>query len=334
MVDVTDLARAVGCEPAVVDWLVAVEEIAGGIPELRSPDPALRRSAAHELSDALARRFTLTGDTQCAVTEYRVPTRAGEVTVLRYRPPGDDRPRLGHLSLHGGGFVLGSVREVVNDRLLRHRAVAGGADIFAVEYRLAPEHPFPAGLEDCVDVLSWLIESAPRFGIAPGRIGIGGISAGGNLAGLVAAHARDNGLALDHQVLEVPGASLHIEQDDSYRRFSALSDFGDLSEIRAAYLGTADPAPGRWTAPAEIADLTALPPALVLTAEFDPLRDSGERYAARLAEAGVPTLTWRAPGHLHGSTSITGTSATAREWQSRVIDFLRDRARRTTGPLS
>ncbi|MGW4873936.1 alpha/beta hydrolase [Streptomyces chartreusis] len=331
MVNVPELARAAGVEPAVVDWLAALVEIAEGLPELQSPDPARRRGAANELSDAVARRFTLIGEAQCVVSEYQVPTRAGQITVLHYRPPGQERPRLGHLSLHGGGFVLGSVREVVNDRLLRHRAAAGGVDIFAVEYRLAPEHPFPAGLEDCLDALNWLIEAAPQFGIAPDRIGIGGISAGGNLAGLVAAHARDSGLLLDHQVLEVPGVSLDIEQDDSYRQFSALSDFGDLSELRAAYLGTADPV-GAWTAPAEIVDLTGLPPTLMLTAEFDPLRDSGERYAARLAEADVPTQSWRAPGHLHGSTSITASSAIAREWQSRVIDFLRHRAGRTASP--
>ncbi|WP_369214748.1 alpha/beta hydrolase [Streptomyces flavofungini] len=333
MVNVPELARAAGAEPAVVDWLVALGEIAEGLPELQSPDPARRRHAALVLSDTLARRFTLTGDAQCTVSEHHVPTRAGSVTVLRYQPPGQDRVGLGHLSLHGGGFTLGSVQEVVNDRLLRHRAAASGADIFAVDYRLAPEHPFPAGLEDCVDALRWLIDAAPRFGIAPDRIGVGGASAGGNLAALVAAHARDSGLPLDHQILEVPGASLHIDQDDSYQRFSTLSDFGDLTELRALYLGTGAPA-GPWTAPAEITDLSGLPPALVLTAELDPLRDSGERYAARLADAGVPTRTWRAPGHLHGSVSLTGTSATAREWQHRVIDFLHARARRTAGALS
>ncbi|MFE6157780.1 alpha/beta hydrolase [Streptomyces sp. NPDC056486] len=333
MVNVPDLARASGCEPAVVGWLVALGEIAAELPGLQSPDPAPRRRAARELSDALAERFTLPGPAQCVVTEHRVPTRAGKITVLRYRPPGENRPRLAHLSMHGGGFVLGSVHEVVNDRLLRHLAVASGTDIFAVEYRLAPEHPFPAGLEDCLDALTWLIESAPQLGIDPGRIGVGGVSAGGNLAGLVAAHARDSGLRLDHQVLEVPGASLHIDQDDSYREFSALSDFGDLTEIHTAYLSTPDVV-GRWTAPAEIPDLTGLPPTLVVTAEFDPLRDSGERYAARLAEAGVPVDTWRAPGHLHGSTSLTRTSAIARAAQGRVVDFLRSRVRPTAGTLS
>ncbi|MEU6674158.1 alpha/beta hydrolase fold domain-containing protein [Streptomyces sp. NPDC046925] len=333
MVDVPNLARIAGCEPAVVDWLDAVAEIAGDLPELQSPDPARRRRAAHQLSDALATRFTLPGDARCEVSEYRVPTRAGEITVLRYQPPGEGPPRLAHLSLHGGGFVLGSVREVINDRLLRHRAAASGVAIFAAEYRLAPEHPFPAGLEDCLDALHWLIDAAPGLGIRADRIGIGGISAGGNLAGLVAAHARDSGLRLDHQVLEVPGASLHIDQDASYHQSSALSDFGDLSDTRSAYLNGADPG-GRWTAPADITDLAGLPPALVLTAEFDPLRDSGERYAARLSAAGVPVLAWRAPGHLHGSLSITRTSATARAWQSRVVDFLRSRAHLPLSPLT
>ncbi len=128
--------------------------------------------------------------------------------------------------------------------------------------------------------------------------------------------------------------SLHIDQDDSYRRFSALSDVGDLSELRTAYLGTpgpldtADPA-HPWTESARITHLTGLPPTLRLTAEFDPLREGGERYAARLAPAGVPTRSWRVPGHLHGSLSITGTSETARAGQRHVIDFPRTRAHRT-----
>ncbi|WP_369212001.1 hypothetical protein [Streptomyces flavofungini] len=128
MADVQELARAAGVEPTVMDWLTALDGIARGLPELGSPDPARRRRAAHELSDTAARRFTLTGDARCELSEHRVPTRSGEITVLHYRPPGD-RPRLGHLSLHGGGFTLGSVHEVVNDRLLRHRAAASSGSL-------------------------------------------------------------------------------------------------------------------------------------------------------------------------------------------------------------
>ena len=219
---------------------------------------------------------------------------------------------------------------MVNDRLLRRRAVDSGVDIFAVDYRLAPEHPFPAGLEDCLDVLTWLAASAAELGIDPDRIGIGGASAGGNLAGLVAVHARDNGgPALDHQVLEVPAASLDIGQDDSYREFGALEDFGDLNRLRVAYLGTSGPVNG-WAAPADVPDLAGLPPALVITAECDPLRDSGQAYAARLAEAGVAVQTWCAPRQVHGSAAITRTSAIAREWQDRVSGFLRARVGHAT----
>ncbi|MFI9760525.1 alpha/beta hydrolase [Streptomyces sp. NPDC051963] len=329
MTDYLAFARAAGCEPAVVDSFASLGGIVAGLPDLESPDWARRRRAARELSDALATRFTLPGPTECEVTEHRVPTRAGKITVVHYRPPHADGPRTAHLAFHGGGFVLGSVHEVVNERIARSRAVAGGIDIFDVGYRLAPEHPFPAGLEDCLDALTWLIESAGEFGIDPDRIGVGGVSAGGNLAGLVAVHARDRGLRLDHQVLEVPGVSLDFEQDDSYRAYSALGDFGaDIADLHAAYLGVSGPAEG-WAAPAEVPDLTGLPPALVITAELDPLRDSGEAYATRLAEAGVPVRTWRAPGQLHGSGALTRTSAIAREWQDRVGEFLRSRARRS-----
>jgi acetyl esterase len=225
--------------------------------------------------------------------------------------------------MHGGGFVLGTVREEINQRLARGRAVHGRVDVFDVEYRLAPEHPFPAALEDGLDVLAWLAAEAPALGVR--GIGVGGASAGGNLAALVAVHARDRGIRLDHQVLEVPGASLDFEQDESYRNYAALGDLSEqLAGLRATYAGPS-PVDG-WLAPAEVPDLAGLPAALVLTAELDPLRDSGEAYAARLAAAGVPAETWRAPGLLHGATAITRTSAAAREWQHRVAGFLRGRA--------
>jgi len=308
----TSTARA-RCEPAVLDWLAAIEEIGAGLPDMQSQDWARRRRVAGELADGLAARFTLPGPAECRVSEYRV----GGVAVLRYRAPGDE-VRAAHLSIHGGGFVHGSVYEEINDRLLRRRAVDSGVDFFAVEYRLAPEHQFPAGLNDCLDVLTWLIDSAPELRIDPDRIGVGGSSAGGNLAGLVAAHARD---LVHHQVLEVPAASLDISHDDSYREFGELEPFGDLSELRAAYLGDSDQE--QWTAPDEVPDLTGLPPALVLTAECDPLRDCGQAYAARMAEAGVEVQTWCGPGQTHGSPGITRTSAIAREWQDRVSDYLR-----------
>ena len=322
-------ARAAGCEQAVLEWMAALVELAAGLPDLYAADDWPRhRAAARELADVLATRFTLAASAQCEVTEYAVPTRSGKVTVLRYQPPGGPRPRPAHLSIHGGAFVQGSVYEVVNERLLRRRAVESGFDLFAVEYRLAPEHRFPAGLEDCIDVLNWLAASAAGLGIDPGLLGIGGVSAGGNLAALTAVHARENGgPPLDHQVLEVPAASFDTAGDESWRRYAAIEDFEDPDSIREAYLGTLGRVEG-WAAPAEVSDLAGLPAALVLTAACDPLRDCGQAYAARLAAAGVPVQSWCAPGQTHGSSANTRNSAIARQWQDRVSAFLRARANR------
>ncbi|HEY4453595.1 MAG TPA: alpha/beta hydrolase [Pseudonocardiaceae bacterium] len=328
--DRSAFALAVGCEPPVAHWFAVVDQLAAELPDLHATDWTRRRRAARELSDLMAMRFTQLAPIDCELTEYQVPTRAGEVTVLRYHPVGGERPRPAHLSLHGGGFVIGSVREIINERLLRRRAVDSGVDIFAAEYRLAPEHPFPAALDDCVDVLTWLASSADELGIDRDRIGIGGASAGGNLAALVAVHARDHGGPhLDHQLLEVPAASLNIADDESFRAYGALE--ADIAEACAIYL--AGNAPG-WSAPNDVPDLADLPPALVITAECDPLRDSGETYAARLAAAGVPVRAWRAPAQAHGSAAITRSSATAREWQDRASGFLRARVRETHNVLT
>ncbi|MFW0793704.1 alpha/beta hydrolase [Gordonia sp. CPCC 205515] len=324
MPDYLRAARDAGCEPAILEWLAAAQELVVHIPALQAADWAERRVGAHQLSDALAERFTLPGPSECTVIERRVPTRSGELTVMHYRPAVRGS-RLAHVAFHGGGFILGSVREMVNDRLWRARAVAGGVDVFDVDYRLAPEHPFPSALDDGLDVLDWLLEHGAEFDIAPDRIGVGGTSAGGNLAALVAMHARDRGVSLDHQILEVPAGSLHAEHDESFRNYRDLADMGgDFSALRAAYLGghsdTSGPA-----APDEITDLAGLPATLLITAELDPLRDSGEIYAARLREADVPVQSWRAPGQLHGSGSLTKNSETARDWQNRVAEFLRSR---------
>jgi acetyl esterase len=322
--EVTALARAAGCEPAVLEWTEAIGEIVPGLPDLGSPDMGRQRAAARVLSDTLATRFTAPAPQGCTVTELRVPTRAGSVAVLHHRPAGGTGPRAAHVTFHGGGFVHGSVHEVINDRLLRHRAVVGGVDVFDVDYRLAPEHPFPAALEDCLDALTWIGAEAGRLGIDPGRIGVGGASAGGNLAALVALAARACGPRLDHVVLEVPLASMHVEDDASFREYGALEAFTDLELLRRTYLGPS-PDPGAIVAPADVDDLAGLPPTLVVTAECDPLRDCGQAYAARLAEAGVPVEAWCAPRQMHGSSALTGTSSTAREWQDRICTFLRAR---------
>ncbi|MFI9381955.1 alpha/beta hydrolase [Kutzneria sp. NPDC052558] len=311
----TTSAARTRLEPAVLEWLEAAEELMAGLPDLRSPDWTRRRKAAGELADELARRFTRPGPAECEVEDFQA---YGGLTMRRYRRPGGEI-RAAHLSIHGGGFAHGSVYEEINDRLLRQRAMDSGVDIFTVDYRLAPEHPYPAALNDCVDMMVWLIDHSHELRIDMDRIGVGGSSAGGNLAALVAARARNT---VHHQVLEVPAASLDISRDASYREFGELEPFGDLSELRAAYLAEGIPA-DEWTAPDQVDRLEGLAPALVITAECDPLRDCGQAYAARMAEAGVDVQTWCGPGQTHGSPGVTRTSVIAREWQDRVSDYLR-----------
>ncbi|MFI6484553.1 alpha/beta hydrolase [Nonomuraea sp. NPDC050663] len=307
-----DVALAAGCEPAVVEWVRDAEGIAATLPDLASPDARLWRKAATVLSDELARRYTLPAPEDCRVTEHLVPTRDGQVTVLRYQAPGGSGPRPARLSLHGGGFILGSVREEVNHRMLSAMTVEGGWDHFDVDYRLAPDHPFPAALHDSLDVLAWLIGNAADLDVDPRRVGVVGTSAGGNLAAMVAVHARD---VLHHQILNVPMTTMDLEGDASYQAYAALEGSLDLAALRRMYQGPEE------TAMPMTADLTGLPPALVITAEADPLRDSGEAYAVRLGEAGVDVTHWRAPGQAHGSCSLTRTSAIAREWQSRLAQY-------------
>jgi acetyl esterase len=301
----------------VRQWRARIRELVTGLPGLMA-DARTRRPDARTLSDTLAREFTLPGP-DCAVSSHQVPGPDGPIEVRHYRSKTAsvaDRPA--QLCLHGGGWIEGSVHDEINDRLARRQAVASGCDVFTPEYRLAPEHPFPAALEDCVAVLRWLAENADALGIDRERIGIAGVSAGGNLAALVAIRARDDGGPyIRQQILEVPAVSLEIEQDGSYHEYAELESAG-VAELRGVYLGTADPAVVRLASPMLADDLSGLPATVILTAEFDALRDSGEAYARRLAESGVKVDLVRWSGHVHGSPGLTATYAAAREWQEYV----------------
>ncbi|MFC7327032.1 alpha/beta hydrolase [Marinactinospora rubrisoli] len=225
----------------------------------------------------------------------------------------DELPGL--LYLHGGGFVLGSV-DGFHPEASR---VAGelGAVVVSVDYRLAPEHPFPAGVADCFAALTWAAEHAGELGIDPTRLGVGGESAGGGLAAAVALLARDRGGPEPcFQYLGIP------ELDDRLDTPS-MRDFVDtpLWDRRSAELswdyylgpgvrGGAGVSP--YAAPARAADLSGLPPACVTACQYDPLRDEGLEYARRLIQAGVPTELFHYPGTFHGSTLVTEAAVSKR----------------------
>ncbi|MDR1430741.1 MAG: alpha/beta hydrolase [Propionibacteriaceae bacterium] len=237
-------------------------------------------------------------------------------------PPGGLLPAL--LLLHGGGWAIGSVAEDIDDSLARFRASRGGCAVFDIEYRLAPEHVFPAGLEDAYAALCWLSGSALELGIDADRIILNGSSAGANLCAGLALLARDRGgPAVFAQVLEVPAVDLSDDGVWEQECADLANGIGTTKGIRTAYLA-GHPASDPYVSPLLAADLSGLPPAHIITAEIDPLRDQGLAYARKLRQAGVPVSATCHLGALHGSAGIIGRLRDARLWQAEVVAAIRD----------
>ncbi|WP_031164603.1 alpha/beta hydrolase [Streptosporangium roseum] len=224
------------------------------------------------------------------------------VPVRVYRPEEGDRPLPAIVYFHGGGWVFGSVAR--NDALGRDLAVRNGAVVVSVDYRLAPDHPFPAAADDAWTVVKDVFARAGAYGADPGRIAVCGDSAGGNLAAVAAWQARDAGLRPAHQLLIYPVTDVAMDTP-SYRDHATGFGLGagEMAWFIEQYGG--DPADPRL-APLRLADKTGLAPATVITAEYDPLCDEGEAYAAQLAAAGVPVELRRYGGAIHGFFGLPG----------------------------
>jgi acetyl esterase len=210
------------------------------------------------------------------------------------------------------------------DSLARALANAARAVVVSVGYRLAPEHPFPAAVEDCVAATAWVADHAAELGADPGRLAVAGDSAGANLATVVARRARDaGGPALTHQALIYPALD-PAASSASYRELGEgyLLTAADMRWYWHEYIGCADPSHPDL-APAG-ADLSGLPPATVLTAEYDPLRDEGEAYARALEAAGVPVQLRRWPGAVHGFFRWRAVSPAAGEAIAEVGEALHE----------
>ncbi|MCW8382472.1 alpha/beta hydrolase [Streptomyces justiciae] len=240
------------------------------------------------------------------------PDDAPDVMVRVYTPAERDELLPGLLYIHGGGFIMGSVEQF--DAQATRIAAEVGTVVVSVEYRLAPENPYPAGLEDCYAALTWTAKSATELGIDPDRLGIAGESAGGGLAAAVTLLARDRGgPALCFQYLGVPELDDRL-QTPSMRDYDEVPLWNSHASRISwdCYLGegrrgTADVSP--YAAPARAQDLTGLPPAFVTASQYDPFRDEDVDYAQRLAHADVPTELTLYPGVLHGGVipeSATG----------------------------
>ncbi len=208
---------------------------------------------------------------------------------------------------HGGGFLFGDLES--HDSVCRALAKDSGAVIIAVDYRLAPEHQFPAGVDDAYAATRWVAANAERLGIDARNISVGGDSAGGNLATVVAMRCRDaGGPSLAAQILIYPVTDQSSFETESHRQFGEGYFLGrsGMQYLTRHYLANPDLVTHPEVSPLLASNLGGLPPALVITAEFDPLRDEGEAYAWRLEQAGVPVALHRYDGMIHGFVSMHG----------------------------
>jgi len=309
-------------------------ELAPWVSKLSRIDYADLRTARAMLRQITARQPDYAPLKPVDVTQRTIPgpPEGPPVTVRIYRPNGHPQPVPVLIYLHGGGFVLGDL-DTVHSSATRI-ADQVGAVVVSVDYRLAPEHPFPAGLEDCYAVLEWTGRHAGELGIDPARIGVGGESSGGGLAAAVTLLAHDRGEPpLCFQCLLSP------ELDDRLNTISARS-FTDTPKFDRAnalaswtyYLGEIGE-PGSsgvpdHAAPGRAANLSGLPPAFVSACEFDPLRDEDIVYAHRLIQAGVRTELRYYPGTFHASFTIADATI-SQKMIADQIDALRRGLRAT-----
>jgi acetyl esterase/lipase len=301
--------------------------IVAALPQLDISDIAAARAQMRAMREALPPFVKPDGVTVAKRTVSGPPGDPDiELAIFRPEPQAARSPAL--YWIHGGGFVLGDV----DGDMAAPAQFAGelGAVVVSVEYRLAPEHPFPAPVEDCYAGLVWMSEHAEDLGFDPRKLAIGGLSAGGGLAAAVALMARDRGgPALCFQVLDIPELDDRLSTP-SMRQFTDTPLWNHPNAVTSwqAYLG-----PGRretpvYAAPARAADLSGLPPAYVVTCEFDPLRDEGIEYAQRLMQAGVPAELHHYPGTFHGSSGAgAGTAISTRMVTDRLAALARAYAR-------
>jgi len=256
------------------------------------------------------------------VQDLRIAGRQEEIPLRIYSPhPDREQPAL--LYFHGGGWVVGSIDS--HDRLCRALANASDTVVISVDYRLAPEHRFPAAIDDCEDALRYVMEHAAALGIDRNRVAVGGDSAGGNLAAVVCLRARESGGALPAaQVLLYP-ATGHGLDTPSRHAFAEgyLLTAGAMRWFSDHYLRSKADAVHPHAAPRVVDDLSGLPPAFLITAEFDPLRDEGEEYGQRLEQAGVSVTSIRCDGMIHGFLQLTAMVEPARAAIDELANWLR-----------
>jgi acetyl esterase len=294
----------------------------------------LQKLAGAELvADSVAQSRALLGESRhlvsgkpiepVSVREVAVPTPDGDLPATLYAPVGLPEPSALLVFFHGGGWVIGS--RATHDNAVRFLAKHAGVRVLSVEYRLAPEFPFPAATADALAAFEYAHAKASDLGADPDRIAVGGDSAGGNLAAVVAQQAvRKGGPAPAFQLLIYPGTDFaeRYRSQDLFGEGLFLTD-KDMKWFQNHYVPEGCDLRDPRLSPLRADDLSGLPPALVVTAGFDPLRDEGEAYAKKLREAGVQVALRRHDDLIHGFINFTGVGTRFREALAEMAGALR-----------
>lgn len=303
-----------------------VEELASTFPRVDVSDAVGARDTLNKFLEAMAAEG-VERPTDDSVKEIERtilgPDGARDLPIRIYMPKDRKEPGPGFVNFHGGGFILGDL-EMEHPRCLI-MAAEGGAVSVGVDYRLAPENPFPAGVEDCFAALQWVVDNAAELKINPAKIAIGGGSAGGNLTAAVALMARDRGGP------EVMFQMLFYPVIDDRCETPSMKDGADLYiwdhqnslDMWNQYIGKDRTNVSPYAAPARAQDLSGLPPAYVMTCEHDPLRDEGIIYAMRLMADGVQVELHNYPGTVHGFDFLTPSEISTRAVKESVAALKR-----------
>jgi acetyl esterase/lipase len=303
-------------------------ELAPLVPGLPSFDLATRgpQHARSVMADVVAARAPLEPAGTVHVENHLIPAAAGhDVPVRVHRPEAAEHDGPALLMIHGGGWIMGDLEsEDVAARVATSRL---GCVVVTVEYRLSPEHRYPAALEDCLTALTWIAEGSRRLDIDPARVGVSGTSAGGALAAALSLVTRERGgpkirfLCLDIPMLDDRlSTSSMVAYSDTPVWNTPEAEASWDSYLGPGARGTDSVPPA--AAPAREVDLAGLPPTLVMTCQFDPLRDEGLEYARRLLEAGVPTEVVNFAGTFHGSATIR-TAAVSQRMETHKFECIR-----------
>jgi acetyl esterase len=284
------------------------------IPAFDLSDPVAARAGFEQLISSMV--LEVPGIEGLEITDRTIAGWEGDpdVGIRVYAPKERTGSVPGIVTIHGGGFMIGSVEtEHVGSAFM---ALDTGAVVVSVEYRLAPEHRFPAAVHDCYAALQFLHAQAAELGVDPARIALAGVSAGGGLAAATALLARDlGGPAVCFQLLHIPELDDRLETP-SMRAFTDSPMWNRPLAVQSwqAYLGPMAEADevSSYAAPARAADLSGLPPAYISTAEADPLRDEGILYGLRLLQAGVSVELHQFPGTFHGSALVMAAAVSRR----------------------